>query len=115
MPQLYSLEERGCTRRITCCDNLGERIVGPLVPVAGQRAERLELSDGLHPDTNVTAMLPTPSLDRKGEVRSHELQQRGHAQRERELPGQEEQQRNEGRVRLRIIHLGEALQSSDDA
>src|SRR5688572_647635 len=115
MPQLDSLEQTACARRVICRDNVWEWILVPLVPIAGQRTERLELSHRVDPHANVTAMLRTPSLDRKGEVRAHELQQRGHGQRERELPGQEEQQRNEGRVCLRIMYLRQALQSSDDA
>ena len=115
MPQLPSLEQTVRTRRLTCRDNFREGILVALVPIAGQRTESLELSHGLHPHANAGAMLRTPSPDRKGDVGAHELQQRGCAQRELELPGQEQHHRHEGRVLLPIMNLGQALHSPDDA
>ena len=57
MTQLYALEQRVLGPRAVCRDHIWKWILDVLVPIRGERAESLELSDGLEPHADVGTML----------------------------------------------------------
>src|SRR3989338_7297847 len=79
-------------------DNLRPDVVRVLVPIGGERAERLELAHRPEPAANVRAVKAAPRFDRPGEMGSPE--ERGGERRE-EL------------VVLPVVQLDEAVQPAN--
>ncbi len=52
----------------TTIANLGERVRRMLEGVAGQVTQRFQLTDGIEPESNLGAVLSTPTLDRQAKV-----------------------------------------------
>jgi hypothetical protein len=122
MAQPQRLEERRDVRRVAGCDDVRERILSVFVPIARERVEGLELRNGVDPETDVTSVIASPLLDREGDVGPDEQQPSRHDRRQREQPvlpqieaEQRQHDRQRGRVPLRIVKIGQQVQSRDHA
>ena len=66
MGQALAVEQR------VAFDELGKRIAGMFERIAGERAQRFELADGVDPVAEKRAIAAAPRLDGPGELRAPE-------------------------------------------
>ena len=98
MAQLLTLEHGSRRRRTIARQYFWKRVLGVLVPIRGQRAERFELGNGLEPSRNLAAVLPPPPIDGERDVRGHQLLQGAQDERGLEVTHQEQHEREEHQV-----------------